>query len=98
MKSVSISSAKDNLSALLREVREGRSITITDRGVAVARLVPPPPTRGITPKAIDLAQRGLLILPEKEPNLDWLRLPWPKARKGARSIVEVLLEERESGR
>lgn len=98
MKSVSISAAKDNLSALLREVREGRSVTITDRGVAVARLVPPPPTRGITPKAIDLAQRGLLVLPEKAPNLDWLRLPLPRLRAGAPSIVDALLEERESGR
>lgn len=96
MKSVSVSSAKDNLSALLREVREGRSITITDRGVAVARLVPPPPTRGVSAKAVDLAQRGLLVLPDKAPSTDWLKLPWPRARKG--SVVATLLEERESER
>ena len=98
MKSYSVSDAKNNLSALLREVREGRSVTITDRGVAVARIVPPPPTRGVSPQAVDLAQRGLLVLPDRSPGLDWLRLPRPKARKGARSIVSVLLEERESGR
>lgn len=97
MKSYSVSDAKNRLSALLREVREGRSVTITDRGIPVARLVPPPPTRGVTPQAIDLAQRGLLVLPERPPNMDWMRLPWPKARKGA-SAVAALLEERESGR
>lgn len=97
MKSVSVSAAKNNLSALLREVREGRSITITDRGTVVARLVPPPPTRGISPKAIELAQRGLLILPEKPPTADWARGPKPRL-KGNASAVAALLEERESGR
>lgn len=96
MKFVSVSSAKDNLSALLREVREGRSITITDGGVAVARLVPPPPTRGVSPQAVGLAQRGLLVLPVKTPSTDWLRRPWPKSRKG--SAVAVLLDDRGADR
>lgn len=98
MKSYSVSDAKNNLSALLREVREGRSVTITDRGVAVARLVPPPPTRGVSPQAVDLAQRGLLVLPDRAPGADWLRAPRPRPRKGSRSIVATLLEERETGR
>ena len=97
MKSVSVSDAKNNLSALLREVREGHSIVITDRGTAVARIVPPPPTRGITPRAIDLAQRGLLVLPTKPPTTDWARGPRPRLKGGA-SAVKALLEERESGR
>lgn len=96
MKSVSVSVAKDSLSALLREVREGRSITITDRGVAVARLVPPPPTRGISPQAVDLAQRGLLVLPTRVPGTDWLKQPWPKARKA--SAVAALLQDRGADR
>ncbi|HYC51424.1 MAG TPA: type II toxin-antitoxin system prevent-host-death family antitoxin [Gemmatimonadaceae bacterium] len=97
MKSVSVSSAKNNLSALLREVREGRSVTITDRGVVVARLVPPPPTRGVSPQAIDLAQRGLLVLPAKAPSMEWLRATWPRP-KGKASAVRALLDDRESGR
>ena len=97
MKPVSISEAKNNLSALLREVREGRTVTITDRGVVVARLVPPPPTRGISPQAVDLAQRGLLILPQRAPSTDWLRAEWPRVR-GKASAVGALLDERESGR
>lgn len=97
MKSVSVSDAKNNLSALLRAVREGRSVTITDRGVPVARLVPPPPTRGVSPQAIDLAQRGLLVLPTRAPSTDWLDEEWPKVR-GKSSAVRALLREREEAR
>lgn len=97
MKAVSISDAKNNLSALLREVREGRSVTITDRGVVVARLVPPPPTRGVSPQAVDLAQRGLLVLPQRVPSTDWLASEWPRP-KGKGSAVRALLGERESAR
>jgi prevent-host-death family protein len=96
MKAVSVSDAKNNLSALLREVREGRTVTITDRGVVVARIVPPPPTRGVSPQAIDLAQRGLLALPERQPNSGWLSDEWPRA-KGKASAVRALLDERDTG-
>jgi len=41
MKTAGIREARQNLSALLAEVRKGREVVITDRGRAVARLVPP---------------------------------------------------------
>jgi prevent-host-death family protein len=41
MKEAGIRKARQNLSALIAEVRKGHEITITDRGKAVARLVPP---------------------------------------------------------
>jgi prevent-host-death family protein len=41
MKVAGIREARQNLSALIEEVRKGHEITITDRGRAVARLVPP---------------------------------------------------------
>jgi prevent-host-death family protein len=41
MKKAGIREARQNLSALLEEVRKGQEITITDRGRPVARLVPP---------------------------------------------------------
>jgi prevent-host-death family protein len=44
MKEAGIREARQNLSALIAEVRKGHEITITDRGKAVARLVPPRPT------------------------------------------------------
>jgi prevent-host-death family protein len=41
MKTAGIREARQNLSALIEEVRRGHEITITDRGKPVARLVPP---------------------------------------------------------
>ena len=41
MKQAGIREARQNLTALIDEVRKGREITITDRGKPVARLVPP---------------------------------------------------------
>lgn len=41
MKLSSVSETKNHLSALLDQVRRGLSIVITDRGLPVARLVPP---------------------------------------------------------
>lgn len=106
MKPVSIAYARNNLSALLRRVRAGHVITITDRGVPVATLASPASTRGIAPRFIDLAERGLLSLPEREPSHDWLRgrLPRPHGT-GARgaggaghAAVDALLNERRDGR
>lgn len=97
MRSVSVSEAKNGLSALLREIRGGAVITITDRGIPVARLLPPAPTRGIPAAAIELAQKGVLKLPERPPNTKWLDLPRPKL-KGRASAVRALLEERETAR
>ena len=41
MKRAGIREARQNLSALLEQVKKGREILITDRGRPVARLVPP---------------------------------------------------------
>jgi prevent-host-death family protein len=51
MKSAGIREARQNLSALLEEVRKGREVVLTDRGRPVARLVPPrsASTRAVSP-------------------------------------------------
>jgi prevent-host-death family protein len=41
MRTAGIREARQNLSALLDEVRKGREVVITDRGRPVAKLVPP---------------------------------------------------------
>lgn len=43
MKEAGLRAARQNLSALIAEVRKGHEVTITDRGKPVARLVPPRP-------------------------------------------------------
>jgi prevent-host-death family protein len=40
MKTASVSETKNNLSALLDQVRQGRTILIVDRGRPIARLMP----------------------------------------------------------
>ena len=52
MRTVSVSEAKNSLSALLREIRGGATVIITDRGVPVARLLPPLSGRGLPASAI----------------------------------------------
>jgi prevent-host-death family protein len=97
MKTTSISSAKNHLSALIKRVQKGEPILITDRGVPVAKLVPVQLGAGVPDRIIALAQQGLVRLPEREPDTSWLDLPRPKLAPG-RSAVEVLLEERREGR
>jgi prevent-host-death family protein len=46
MSSVNVHEAKTHLSKLLQRVAAGEDITISNRGVPVARLVPVPPKRG----------------------------------------------------
>ena len=46
MRKSGIREARQNLSALIDEVKKGRVVVITERGRPVARLVPPTPGRG----------------------------------------------------
>ena len=46
MRSAGVREARQNLSALIDEVRKGREVVITDRGRPVAKLVPPDRPRG----------------------------------------------------
>ncbi len=46
MRRAGVREARQNLSALLEEVKKGREIVITERGRPVAKLVPPDRPRG----------------------------------------------------
>lgn len=46
MRRAGIREARQNLSALIEEVKKGREIVITDRGTPVARLAPLEPKEG----------------------------------------------------
>ena len=49
MRTAGVREARQNLSALLDEVKRGREVVITERGRPVAKLVPPdrPPGQGV---------------------------------------------------
>ena len=54
-----IREARQNLSALIEEVRRGHEIVITDRGRPVARLVPPLPATGRPFPDLSTFRRGM---------------------------------------
>ena len=64
-KTVGIRELKNGLSKYLRRVRRGDTIVITDRGTAVAEIVPPG-TAGVDPSLppglIELAKKGAVRL------------------------------------
>ena len=87
MSSVRIADLKARLSAHLRSVRAGRSITVLDRDTPIARIVPySDPAAGFT---IRVPAHGAQTLRQ-------IDLPAPLPLK--RDIVELLLEERQVSR
>ena len=97
MKKASISYAKAHLSALLKRVREGQTVLITDRGAPVARLEP------IVAFDADahmrsLVERGIISPPRVPPDKDWIRkLGPPVPLPPGVSLVDDVLAEREEG-
>lgn len=94
MKTASVSETKAKLSALLDRVKAGETITITDRGVPVAQLVPLNGADEVDwdARLASLERRGLITRPKGKPDLSWLlERPLPKFEE---SVLEALLEER----
>ena len=87
MSTVRIADLKSRLSAYLRKVRRGRSLTVMDRDTPIARIVPyeengaPLTVRSPVPGAPKLAQ-----------------LPLPPPLRLKRDVVQLLLEERQAER
>jgi len=93
MTRASISETKAKLSALLDRVKAGEEVTITDRGVAVARIVPLPTSDVDWDERLDrLERQGVIRRPKKKLDPGWLRSQ-PLAVSRA-SVLEALLEER----
>jgi prevent-host-death family protein len=86
MSSVSIADLKARLSHYVRLARRGRTVTVTNRDIPVARLVPS-------------EERRVLVIHRPEPGTPppgKVKLPPPLKTK--RDIVEILMEERQSHR
>jgi prevent-host-death family protein len=98
MKVASVSEARNRFSALLDLVRSGESVTITDRGRPVARLVPALGQADGDDEArlARLERAGLIRRPTKKLDVEaFLARPLPDLGGG---VVELLLQERRRGR
>ena len=62
MRTAGVREARQNLSALLDEVKKGREIVITERGRAVAKLVPPDRARGAVVPNLAAFRRRMPVL------------------------------------
>lgn len=98
MKTATLTETKNNLSALIDRVKHGETILVLDRGRPVARIE--------SVLTDDLESEGRLLRLERQGVLRRASSPTPRelletrppaAREGA-SILDVLLEERRSGR
>ena len=98
MKKASVSETKNNLSAILRQVREGESYLIVDRGNPVARLDPVTgEEKGDDQRRADLERRGILTRGRGRIRREIIDTPPPRLPKNV-SALAVLIEERETGR
>ncbi len=82
-RSVGVRELKDSLSRYLRRVRAGETIVVTDRGRAVARLVPTEWTPGL----VEMARSGELIPAERSRRRVLRPLPYRAGRKILSDIV-----------
>jgi antitoxin (DNA-binding transcriptional repressor) of toxin-antitoxin stability system len=91
MKKASISYLKNNLSASIRQVKEGESVLITDQNQAVAVIKPITADTG-NPQLESLISKGVLRPPVSPLVVDQL-FNHPRATCSM-SLTEALLEER----
>jgi prevent-host-death family protein len=97
MKTATITEAKNGLSALIARVRNGETVLITDRGIAVAQIEPVAPHRDQTDRVRRLERAGIIRRGTAPPPLDLIREVPPPVSPGA-SVLDALLEERRLGR
>jgi prevent-host-death family protein len=97
MRTITITEAKNRLSALIDLVRAGESVVITDRGLAVAMIEPIGSVPDATGRLLRLQRAGLVRIGTAAPPLDLIRTPPPQLSSDA-SAVQAVLDERRSGR
>lgn len=99
MKTATLTETKNQLSALIDQVRHGETILILDRGRPVARLasVLAEESESAEGRLARLERQGILRRARRPKTEALIRQPRPEARDGA-SILDALLDERRSGR
>jgi prevent-host-death family protein len=57
----SVHEAKAKLSEILRKVTQGRSVTISERGREIARIIPIAPERSLAARLEQLRREGVIV-------------------------------------
>ncbi len=96
MKIVTVSEAKNKLSALLAQVKAGASVLIVDRGRPVARLEPAASGGDDEGRVARLERAGILRRGKGRLPKDFFDRQLPRL-KGDAGIVDVVIEERRQG-
>lgn len=98
MKRASITEAKNRLSALIDRVRQGESVLIEDRGIAVAQLMPVAGRdAGVDADRVGrLERQGILRPPLSSGPSKRLLAAGPKAKRGP-SLSDLVISERRHG-
>jgi prevent-host-death family protein len=97
MRTATITEAKNGLSALLKWVRSGETVLITDRGIPIARLEPVRAPDDPTGRLERLVRTGVVEPGTGEVPPGILSGPAVRASKGA-SVLDALIDERRTGR
>jgi prevent-host-death family protein len=100
MSRITVTEAKATLSAVLERARSGETITITDRAIPIAHLIPAVAVPNTEAELIRLERRGLVRLPTAilaPEDLFALLSGGPELAAGA-SVSAAVLDEREGGR
>ena len=99
MKTATLTETKNQLSALIDQVRHGETILILDRGLPVARLTSVIAEDSPTPEGRvgRLERQVILRRAQISKTSEVFHSTRPKAREGA-SILRALLDERRGGR
>ncbi|MEK6667124.1 MAG: type II toxin-antitoxin system prevent-host-death family antitoxin [candidate division NC10 bacterium] len=97
MKTAAVSKLKAMLSEYLARVKAGEELIVTERGKAIAKIVPfSAGPSGVPAHILDLARAGLVRLGSGKLPKDFWTMPRPRDRRGA--AVKALAEERAEGR
>jgi prevent-host-death family protein len=98
MKTASISSAKNRLSALIDLVRRGETVIITDRDQPVAQLAPLPPRMMDDASRLAELERAGLVRRGKSASAKSLLKRLPPMPEAKADVLGALLADRSEGR
>lgn len=94
-KTTTVSELKAHLSRFLRRVKAGEEVLVTERNVAVARIVPVAPAAPERERLRELERQGLVKIGSgRLPRNFW---SLPRGRDAAAHVRSAVAEEREEG-